>query len=93
GFIFALVDVWFEKQFKNVPLFYSITIKTLSNLFVALSLTIVLMPAIAVVTPVGGIPVLTDLLFTSNVVIVGVYMLFMTTLIQLAKQVSSWLDS
>lgn len=92
GFIFALVDVWFDKQFKNVPLLYSVLIKTLCNLFVALSLTIVLMPLLVGLTPADSLPILTDLLFTSNLIIVAVYMLFMTTLMQLAKQVTSWLD-
>jgi adenylate cyclase len=92
GFIFGVLDVWFDKHFRKMPLLYSILMKTLMNLFVALSLTILLMPILAGMTPSNGIPALTELLLTSNLIIVALYMLFMTTLVQLAKQVNSWVD-
>jgi adenylate cyclase len=93
GFIFGLVDVWFDKQFKKYSLIQGIAIKSLINLFLSLMLMILIFPILSGVNAYIGIPKLASLLLTSNLIIVAVYLLLMSTLLQLIKLVLSWVNA
>lgn len=93
GFIFGLVDVWIDGKIKKCSLVQGVAIKTLVNLFLAITLTILIFPFLMGLDTSLGIPKLTNLLLTSNLIIVAVYMLIMTSLVQLTKHVVSWVNT
>ncbi|HEY0741340.1 MAG TPA: adenylate/guanylate cyclase domain-containing protein [Chryseosolibacter sp.] len=93
GVVFALVDCVFDLYFKTLRFAARVAAKTLINLAVGLVLTTTLLPIFANLPDQAGQNVVVHIIALPNLIILAVYMLAITCLLQLSKTAALWIQT
>lgn len=93
GLIIGFIDTTFDKVFQHMRLGKRLAAKTVINMTVGLSLTILLVPLIMGWPPDTGIAAFSDKLITANLVMTAIYVFAVTLLLQLLKIASAWVQT
>jgi len=86
GLVFSWLDVRFDAWFRRLGFARRVLVKGLANLGLGLALTLVLGK-----TP--GVKILSLSLMQANLIVVAVYMLLITFLLQLSKLAATWIQT
>jgi adenylate cyclase len=91
GLVFSWIDVRFDAWFRCLGFARHVLVKGLANLGLGLALTSVLVPLLLGKT--SDVKILSLLLMHANLVVVAVYMLLITFLLQLSKTAAAWIQT
>ena len=91
GLVFSWLDVRFDAWFRRLGFARRVLVKGLANLGSGLALTSVLVPLLLGKT--SGVEILSLSLMHANLVVVAVYMLLITFLLQLSKLAAAWIQT
>ncbi len=93
GFAFGLVDCLFDTYFKTTRFAGRVAAKTLVNLAIGLSLTATLVPMFANLSDEIAKNIVAHMMALPNLIILSVYMLVITFLLQLSKAAALWIQT
>ncbi len=93
GLVFGIMDSWFDKRFKKISFPAMILIKASVNLSLAILLNLLMFPLLIGWTTSNSIAFFADMMTSSQLIIAAVYFLLITTLMQLAKLVATWMHT
>ena len=93
GLIIGFFDTEFDRFFSQASVAHRVIAKTLTNLVIGTTLTIVLVPLIAGWSTEAGIALFSRKLITANIVITAIYVFIITLLLQLLKVAASWIQT
>ncbi|HEX6892288.1 MAG TPA: adenylate/guanylate cyclase domain-containing protein [Chryseolinea sp.] len=93
GLIIGFFDVEFDKLFKQASIGHRVLAKSLMNLVVGVTLTIILVPLLAGWSTEAGIALFSKKLITGNIIITAIYVFIITLLLQLLKVAATWIQT
>jgi adenylate cyclase len=93
GFIIGLVDTEFDRTFKKVSFGQRVIVKSIINLVVGTTLTIIIVPPLTGWSAEAGIALFSKKLIAGNLIIAAIYVLVITLLIQLLKVAATWIQT
>lgn len=91
GLVFSWLDVRFDAWFGRLGFARRVLVKGLANLGLGLALSSVLVPLLLGQT--SGVKILMLSLMQANLVVVAIYMLLVTFLLQLSKLAAAWIQT
>jgi adenylate cyclase len=93
GLIIGFFDVEFDKFFTQASVGHRVLAKSLINLVVGITLTIILVPLLAGWSTEAGIALFSRKLITGNIIITAIYVFIITLLLQLLKVAATWIQT
>jgi adenylate cyclase len=93
GLIFGIIDIEFDRFFKQARLGQRVIAKSLINLSIGLALTVALVPLLMGWSPEAGMLLFSQKLLTANIIITAIYVFAITLLLQLMKIASVWIQT
>jgi adenylate cyclase len=93
GFIIGLIDTEFDRFFKTVSFGQRVVVKSMINLVVGMTLTIIVVPLLARSATEASIAVFSKKLIAGNIIITAIYVLVITLLTQLLKVAATWIQT
>ncbi|MBL7834350.1 MAG: adenylate/guanylate cyclase domain-containing protein [Cyclobacteriaceae bacterium] len=93
GTVFGCLDVILDRVFKKIRFTGRVIINVCINLGVGLLLTTLLLPPMVGSVVINEVAALSTLLVTSNVLIIAIYMLLVTFLLQFSKVAAMWIQT
>ena len=93
GIIIGLVDTAFDKLFKYPNLLQRVIAKSMINMTVGLTLTVVFVPMLTGLSLEAGVAMFSKKLITANLIITAIYVFVITLLLQLLKVAASWIQT
>lgn len=91
GLVFSWLDVRFDAWFRRLGFARRVLVKGLANLGLGLALTSVLVPLLLGKT--AGVKILSLALMHASLVVIAMYMLLITFLLQLSKLAAAWIQT
>lgn len=93
GLIFGIIDIEFDRLFKQAGLTQRVIAKSFFNLSIGLALTVVLVPILMGWSPEAGMALFSKKLMTANIIITAIYVFVITLILQLIKVASVWIQA
>lgn len=93
GFIIGVIDTEFDRIFKSISFGQRVVVKSLINLMVGTTLTIILVPLLTGWSAEAGIAIFSKKLIAGNLIIAAIYVFVITLLIQLLKVAAAWIQT
>lgn len=93
GLILGLIDTEFDRFFNDARISQRVIVKSVINLIVGLTLTIIVVPLLTGWSAESGIGLFSQKLITTNLIIMAIYVFVITLLLQLLKVASNWIQT
>ena len=93
GFIIGVIDTEFDRFFKQTGFAQRVFAKSMINILVGLTLTIILVPLLTGWSTGAGIAIFSKKLITGNIIIMAIYVFVITLLLQLLKVAATWIQT
>lgn len=93
GLIFGIIDIEFDRFFRQARLAQRVIAKWLINLSIGLALTVVLVPILMGWSAEAGMLLFSKKLISANIIITAIYVFVITLLLQLMKIASVWIQA
>lgn len=93
GILFGTMDILFDRYFKGLKFGMRIMMKTVLNMLVGIFISTILIPFMLRLISGASITVLTGNVYTAQLIILGVYFLLITHVVQFLKLTLSWMKT
>ena len=93
GVIIGLIDTEFDSFFKKVSFGQRVVVKSILNLVLGTTLTIILVPLLTGWSTEASIALFSKKLIAGNIIITAIYVFVITLLIQLLKVAAAWIQT
>lgn len=93
GIVFGMIDILIDTKFKTLRFSRRVIYKTLLNFVFGLTLTIVLAPVIIQWITGRHINLLDREIYSAQAIVLGIYFLFVTIVVQFLKLTLSWMKT